>query len=279
MVVDVRISDLIVRTLSSDAYGHRRARGAAHRQVVVEGHRRHPGQLTKLRHDAIVKRTLLLERVVRRPPQLDPKRQRVRRVEPAIDESEAPDALEHQAGAGDEDHGECDLAHDEQRPQPLVLDAFGRSSRALLERGVRQLQGGTHCGHEPGDQCRQHRDTQEKSRHGHVHLDLHPRRKLDGDQPRQHRHAGERQHRSHDRPAKGEDDALTQERANDAPSARSERRAHGHLAIARDRARQQEVRHVGARHGQDQRHGAEQQQHVRPDLTGVHFAKRRDAKA
>jgi len=83
-------------------------------------------------------------------------------------------------------------------------------------------------------------------------------------------HSGEGKREAQETADDGEHHAFDEQLTHDAPAGGAERHAHRHLARARRRSRQQEVRHIGARDEQDERDGAHQRQEDQSNLTAVH---------
>lgn len=79
-------------------------------------------------------------------------------------------------------------------------------------------------------------------------------------EPDQDVHADPRHEDTEDGGRAGQEQALHQELPSQAGHANAQRRPHGNLASARGGTCEQEVRHVRARHEQDERHGAKQHQ-------------------
>ena len=105
---------------------------------------------------------------------------------------------------------------------------------------------------------RDERHTDREGEHGAVDRDVGQARQVGWLQAAQSLHGDEGQHQSATRAKRGQHEALGQQLHRDAAAAGAERDAHRELVLPRERARQHQVGHVGARNEQDEADGPEQ---------------------
>jgi hypothetical protein len=172
------------------------------------------------------------------------------------------EAAHHQVRSHQQRERQPHLSHDQQRLQPLRGRAGG-AARAVAqighEIGARRAPGGEQT-------------AQERRQRGHEHdercpppveVEAHPVRQLL--RPRRDRQLDEPAAERQPEQASGrtEQDALREHLAGEAATARAQRGAHRELALARDAARERQVREVRAADQQHADHGAEQDERHR----------------
>ena len=134
----------------------------------------------------------------------------------------------------------------------MVTGAGGRAAPAFVDcrRDVdaRRLQRGGEAEDEPGHD----RDRDREDERGRVDRDRAGAWRVRPGERGQQRHRPDREQQSNQAAADGKDDALDQQLRGNPGAARADRGANRDLLLPADRARQQQVGHVGARDQQDE---------------------------
>ena len=191
--------------------------------------------------------------------QRHPHRQHVRRVETDGDALERPETAEHQAGADEQQHCERHLHDDERVPEALAGAAARDALAAVLER-VGQIDAQRAERRREAEQhARQERHDGREDEDGDVEPDAREARDVGWVPPRHEPDAGVRQAKADDGARRRQHEALGEQLAHHPDPVGAERRAHGHLALARLRAREQQVGDVGAGDEQQEADGTEEQ--------------------
>ncbi len=213
---------------------------------------------------------------VARLRQRDPHRQHVRRVEADGDSLQRPEAPEHEASANEQQHRERHLRHDERVTEALAAAAARDALGAVLER-VGQIDAQrAQRRREAEEHARQERDDSREDENGEVEPDARDARDVGWIPPRHQSDAGVRQAKAEDRARGGQHEALRQELTQHPHPVGPERRAHGHLALPRLGAREQQVRHVGAGDEQQETDRTEEQPDRASDGTDDFVGERED---
>ena len=201
----------------------------------------------------------LLRRGVSRLRQRDPHRQHAGRVEAEIDPLQRPQRPQHQSRADEEHDRERHLGDDQSVPE-AGAPAAGRGVAASFLHRLGQIRLEQARGRRDAEDDRGHeRDADGEQQHAPVDRRSgdagNARRVPPGEEP--HADPGERQ--AGGGADAGEHQALGQQLAHDPGRPRAERGAHRHLALARFRAREQQVGDVGAGDQQQEADRAEEQ--------------------
>ncbi len=247
----------------------RPARRAAERQAGDAADRLHAGQRGDALEHAPVEQHPRLVREVRaglrivRLRQPEPRGQHRRGVEAEIDALQPPETLDQQRRADQQHQRERELADDEDAAQARRASGGAGPARRLahhrLQLGVRALnrrrQAEEHAGHD--------RQGGREREHGRVDVD--------GLQSRQARRADlhegvdapDRDQQAERAAGRREQHALGQELPHQARAAGAQRAANGNLPLPDRRAREQQVRDVGAGDQQHEADRGEQRQQRR----------------
>ena len=110
---------------------------------------------------------------------------------------------------------------------------------------------------------RKHRDEHSEAEYDEVHAHAVQQRKGGALKTRDSEGAGQRQRRADRRSAAAENQRVHQQLPNETEPRRAERGAHGHLAPARGRAREQQIGHVRAHQQHQERDGARENEEAR----------------
>ena len=183
--------------------------------------------------------------------------------------NEPLEAAPEQRRADEQHDGEADFGDHERAARAAPRAALLAAAPGFFQRALHvaaRHQDGRH------DAERQRRETGDRDRKPeHARIDA---RRADVFQPGHgHRRSGDqrldehdREHDAERRPDHGQDDALGEELHHEPATARPDRRADGHLALARRRPRQQQARDIRARDEQQEPGGAEQREQRRPEV-------------
>ena len=184
-----------------------------------------------------------------------------------VDAQQLDERLEQQAGADDEHERDGHLGGDEHAAEPAPARRAG-AARRVLERRRQIGAGAVQGGHETEHEARRHGQQGREAQHARIDADRveagggHGAGGDDGSYaPRGEEGAGGAARR-------GEDHRLGEHLAYEPGRARPERRAHGDFATASRRAREREVRHVGARDEQHEGDGAHEHEEGQAERSG-----------
>ncbi len=119
---------------------------------------------------------------------------------------------------------------------------------------------------EAEDQARDQRDRQGEHQRRHIDRHFAESRQIRGRQRKQRRHSPARDDHAASSREQGKHHALSEHLPDQPHAAGADRRAHHQLASARRRAREQQVRDIGARNQQHERHRGEQHQQRLPRI-------------
>ena len=194
------------------------------------------------------------------------------RVEAHVDVENANQAADEEAGADEQHARERDFGDDQGVSHPGAPAAFSRAARGVLQgvrdRGAARLQ----RRHETENDAGHERDRQREAERRGVGADVTKQRDTDRVQPGERAGARERQHQAHQRAAAREHDALGQHLREQPAAPGPEGGANGDLFLPRRRAREEQVRQVGADDEHHHRHRARQypdgQAHAAADVIG-----------
>jgi hypothetical protein len=175
--------------------------------------------------------------------------------------------------ARQQDQRQRDLRGAEQIPQPRA-EAPGRRAAS---RRLQQLSGvaasqQVHRRRGARKQARQDHGGCREGEHARVQLDGHPARQRDSDRRAQRAHPPPGEPAAEDAARRGQRQALDGRLPDQLGASRAESEAHRRLPAARERARQQQVRGVAARHQQHEKDGAEHDEQVGPHVARVQLA-------
>src|SRR5205085_11044834 len=151
------------------------------------------------------------------------------------------------AGRGGEEDGGERERRGEERVGQSAADADTAAAPALLERVVEVNVRGLERGREAEDDARQQRDAEREEHHARVQAYLGRARNLVAVELQEEVDAPHREQESEAPAHEREQNALRQKLTHDAPAARAQSSAHGYLLLPHGRAREHEVRDVGAR--------------------------------
>ena len=201
-------------------------------------------------------------RLVLRDRQVDLREQCAVGTKTGVHVREAHEASPEETGADHEREGQRDLDAHEDRPRTPRRASAG-SIAAGLQRVVGRAVGGAPCRRETGDDRRCHGERQGSQQHAHVDADGCRSRQFDGRAGAKDLKPCPRQPETREPPETGDHGALNELLTRDPSAAGTERRAHRHLALAGNAARQQQAGDVGARN-QEHAAYARQQHEQRP---------------
>ena len=233
-------------------HAHRKDTGAEHeRRRGHVGRAGDAGERADLVEHAMVKGLPRRRGRVLRNRQRGPQHDDIVSFEAGIDRLHGPQRAHQQAGGHEQDDRRHDLGDDERGPQPLFASASRtRAFAQPLRVGVAaDPQHRCDAEHQAGRSRHQRRE--------HQHADVDRRRVGDrqrvGHESRQQRHGGRRDRDAEQAAGACEHHALGQQLTHETLAARAHRGAHGELAAPLQRAREEQVREVGAR---DEQHAA-----------------------
>ena len=183
-----------------------------------------------------------------------------------IDAAEIDEGPQQDARAREEHQRQGNLGDDQRLARDGLARSAGKAAAGLAHRIRQVAAGGVQRRRQPADDAGQRRDRQREQQHRRVERDL----GFIGNRVRRHERQDRREPRVSQRRAdhaggQRQEQALGEQLSNQPPPARAERHADGHLALPRARARQHQVRDVGAGDEQEQRHRAEQHPDVPAD--------------
>ena len=195
--------------------------------------------------------------------QRQPHRQHAPRLEPRVDALHVHEAAQQQPGAEEENDRQRDLRDDQRLPHAMAR-APGARAAVRLQRFVRIGPCGLKRRQDPDEQPRGCREREAPQQHPAVDARSKiEHRELRGDQRRRRLQADVREQKPCGRAGEREEQALGQQVTREPPPPGAERKAHGQLALPRRRAREKQVREVGARDEEHERHGAEEHERGR----------------
>ena len=148
---------------------------------------------------------------------------------------------------------------------PAFHEALAQVPGRRADGGERSEAGGDRCGKEE----REHE-------HWNTDRDAVQPRQICRRQRNQSRHAPERSQYAKAAAGQRKQECFGQELTDQPSARRTERAANGELALSHRRLRQQQIRHVRARHQQQESHGAEQDQQRRASLARDRVLQRDD---
>ena len=179
-------------------------------------------------------------------------------VEAGIDGGQAHEAVQGEAGADEQDDGQGDFRDDERDAEPLPRASRAGAAAAGAQRIGRIGRRALHRRREAEDQRRHEREQERRQEDAAVERRVGEPRNVGRPERDQRRRApaGERERAR--RADRIEHRRLRQELPHEPPAPRAERLADRDLAVARGRARQQQVGDVRARDEHDEADGAEE---------------------
>jgi hypothetical protein len=248
-----------------------RVQPVAERQERGERRRAHPGPGLHALEHAVERRRHLPGRRVVGARQRELRRQHLLRAEARVGRREAREAAGEQPGAQGQCEGERHLCDHRAAQHPVPLGPDRRAARRPAQRGLRVGAHGAQRRRQPERERRARGHAQRADEHPRVDPHLGELRVLRRVPAPERRH-GPRRERDAQHPARrGEHRALRPERPHQACAPRAHRRPHRQLAGAPGRAHELQTGHVGARHQQDERDGAQQHARHRPQLARQHL--------
>ena len=156
--------------------------------------------------------------------------------ESGIDGIETHEAPDQQAGATEDAHGQCDLAHDEDAPRPARAKRRRGSGDRFLQRGVRVAAESLPRGRQAERDPRQDRYGDRETQHARVDVGVpaigQPIQHGRGNRDQEPSHGPEREDDGHGAGRQREQERFDHELANDIELARSYRPAQANLARA-----------------------------------------------
>jgi hypothetical protein len=192
--------------------------------------------------------------------------QHVVRVVAGIDLGQRQHAAEHQPGADQQDERQRHLGDDDAAAQRAAAAQAARAAADGAQHvhhvGARSAQGRDQPAHHRRHHAGQHR---EGEHHG-IHRDRVEARQILRSEHQQHLDPRACEEQAERRPARRDHQALRQHLAHELRAAGADRRADRQLAAPSRRAHDQQVRDVGARDQQHERHGAHQRHDRRPHV-------------
>ena len=207
---------------------------------------------------------------------IDPDRGRARRLEAHLHFEHADEAADQEAGADQQDAGECDLRHDQRVADEGPFAAPGGSAARVLERAgharPRRLQRRRQAEDDAGDQ----RDADGEHERGPVSAHVAQQRDADRIELGQQARAGDREREAEDGAARREDEAFREHLSQQPLPPGAERHPDRDFLLSRRRACEQQVRQVGADDQHDHPHGAGEHQDGEPDVAADVLGQRLD---
>ena len=170
---------------------------------------------------------------------------------------QAIETAHEQAGGHQHDDRQRELGGDEHPAKAIAARRSGRSSPGVLQRSVQIETSDAHRRREAEQEARRDAEDQGEEEHLAVDGDVAEPRDARRLQPLNRAHRNGRQRDAGGAAEQRQPDALGQQLAHDPKPARAHRGAHGHLALTRERSRQQQVRDIRAR---DQQHDPDRRQ-------------------
>ena len=218
----------------------------------------------------------LVRVLVGRLRQRDPHREDARGIEPEIDPLQRPERPQHQARADEQDDRQRHLRDHEAVPETPPA-AAGRCVAPAFFHRVRQVRsqqarGGGDAEDHGGDE----RDADREQQHAPVDGRARDTGNARWVPPREQAHTTPGQRQTGGGADTGEHETLGQQLPDEAGRAGPERRAHGHLALPRFRAREEKIGHVGAGDEQQEADRAEEEPDRAADGTDDLFPQRED---
>ena len=198
---------------------------------------------------------------------------------PSVDALQGEERANHQTRSDEEHERQRDLAdHEALAQQRLATVAAHRAARFAQGTGEAR-RGGVKRGQQAEDERRQHGDGPREEQHGHVERDL----RLVGNGARRHEREERaqrtgREERAQQGRGQRNQQALDEQRPDDAPPTRADRAAQGDLVAPIGRASEQQVRDVGARDEQQESDGAEERPQIASDTARKGLLEREQAR-
>ncbi len=240
--------------------------GAGHRDHRADGGALDAGQRGDALDDAIDRGGA--NRVVavgaRRQRQVDD--QQVAWLESRRYPRQRAETAQQQSGADQQHQCQRDLRDHQRRPHAAMADAARSTPALFVERFPDIESGGLPGRHGAEDQAGDHREREGEQHHRPVDGNAVRARQRRDRRGRQERHQPHRQQQSAQPASAGEHQAFDHQLPDDARATGADRQPDGHFLLPADRAREQQVGHIGARDQQHQRHGAEQHQQRRANV-------------
>ena len=234
---------------------------------VPDGGRLHTGQRREPLDELIVERRHPGGLAVLGARKLQTQGQNAGRRKSRVSVVQRDEAADQQTRADEQHQRDRKLAHGERRAQPPSPDTLGPASAAFFQMhagiAARRVQRREDADENAADQ----RCGGGVREHLRVDGDVGQARQRSRRKRSQQVHAPGGEHQSRGAAKQRDDQALGEQLAQQPRTAGAERGANRQLAVARRRARQQQVRDIRARDEQDERDGAEQDEE-RP----AHFA-------
>ena len=197
-------------------------------------------------------------------------RQHLVRHESRIDGLHAPDGANEETRGNQQDHRHCHFDGDEHGTEPLLRSAAGTGAFAKrVEPGAPARTDGRE---ETESHRRERREHGGEGHHAQIHAGLRADRQRRRHETGEERHAGGGHGKTGGAAEERQDDALGDQLPHQSLPAGAERGADRQLALARGRARQQQVGEIGggeqqqaqARAAEGEKHQAESRGHVVP---------------
>ena len=205
-------------------------------------------------------------------------RHHVRRLEAHVDRGQAHEALDQQPGADQQDQCERDFTDDEGVAEPVGAPrAPGRARRVRRPGPCARVP--CSAGARPEPHAADEGHAEREGEHPSVDLNLAVARQQAGRGERQQRgHADQRDQRPARRAQQRNHGGFGEQLSHHAPARGAERQPRRNFLAPRQRADHQQVRDVGARDQQHQRHGASEDQQRRPHLADHRVLERRHSR-
>ena len=241
------VGDLVVRVRER----------AVQRELVDRGDGDDAGQTTDTRLDRLVEAADFLDLAVVLARKRHPHREHAL-GEARIDLQHGLKAPQQQRGARQQHHHHRDLRHDDQPPRSAAVRSARSTSALRLQVFV-----GVHADrppgrHQPEPQSRQQRPARSEQQDGQTHADLAGPRHRGGAHRDERRHGPVGQQHAESGAAEGEQAAFEQQLSRQQAGPRPERTADRHLLAAGGGPHEHQVREVGARDRQQERHRGHQ---------------------
>ncbi len=177
-------------------------------------------------------------------------------VETLVDGEQPVEAAQEQAGADEQGERERHLGHDERAAQALAGRPAGGPARAFFHHLGQVRPRGAQRREEAEEQPREEGQGQRETQDLRIDRGLGEPRHAARAERAQTRHAGPGHEHTAAAANERQQQALDQQLPHEAPARRAERRPDGDLPPPHRRAREQQVRHVGARDEEHHGHGA-----------------------
>src|SRR6267143_269968 len=202
-------------------------------------------------------RRAALGRVVR-AGKIHPHRNHVIGAEAGIDFEHAHEAAAQQTGANEKHQRESDFRDDEKAAKAIVSKTLGAAAPGFVQEMAEAVTRGGNGGREPEEQTGQERNAKSEEQNAQVQSDfLHAGQLLwAGGHEQAHQSPG--QNETEPAAYEREQHALREKLAHDAQTASAERRTDGDFPSPRHRARQEQIRDIGASNQQDEADDGEQ---------------------